>query len=199
MLDLDPGLRSAVTGLESAFLDYHAGRRGLPEGDERIRVVYPPGYKHRPYPKDMRILPAMVPAVGAAGLRLGCVATDAHGGTTMTILMDFETLRLQALIEDHLLHGVRSGAPTGIAVNRFARPGPCRVGMIGTGRISAVQLTVTCGARSITGVKPSAAGPSLAKPSPAITQRSSAWRFGQSKWPYDTAVQHGIGEIAWTR
>src|SRR5881394_2238480 len=94
----DPGLRSAVAALERGFLDYHNGNLGLPERDERVRVVYPPGYKQRPYPKDMRILPAMVPSVGATGIRVGATATGSHGGTSMTILMDFETLRLQALI-----------------------------------------------------------------------------------------------------
>ena len=68
----DPGLRSAVAALERGFHDYHAGNLGLPERDERVRVVYPPGQKVRPYEKDMRILPAMVPAINAAGLRLGC-------------------------------------------------------------------------------------------------------------------------------
>src|SRR5438309_12074322 len=116
LVGLDPGLRSAVEALEHGFLDYHAGNLGLPERDERVRVVYPPGHKVRPYPKDMRILPAMVPSVNAAGLRLGCVSDQRGGGVSMTILMDFERLGLLAFIEDHLLHGIRSGGPTGIAV-----------------------------------------------------------------------------------
>lgn len=153
LVQLDPGLRGAVEALERGFHDYHVGALGLPERDERVRVVYPPGHKVRPYPKDMRILPAMVPSVGAAGLRLGCVAQGQQGGTSMTILMDFETLRLLAFIEDHLLHGIRSGGPTGIAVKHLANPDAARVGMIGTSRIARVQLTVTAGARPIQSVK----------------------------------------------
>jgi len=153
LVQLDPGLRGAVEALERGFHDYHTGALGLPERDERVRVVYPPGHKIRPYPKDMRILPAMVPSVGAAGLRLGCVAQGQRGGTSMTILMDFETLQLRALIEDHLLHGIRSGGPTGIAVKHLANPNATRVGMIGTSRIARVQLTVTAGARPIESVK----------------------------------------------
>src|SRR5438309_10527309 len=127
LVGLDPGLRSAVEALEHGFLDYHAGNLGLPERDERVRIVYPPGHKVRPYPKEMRILPAMVPSVNVAGLRLGAGADmsggdDAPtGGTSMTFLMDFETMSLIALIEDHILHGVRSGGPPGIAVKHLAR------------------------------------------------------------------------------
>jgi ornithine cyclodeaminase/alanine dehydrogenase-like protein (mu-crystallin family) len=102
----------------------------------------------------MRILPAMVPAINAAGLRLGCGSETQHGGgTSMTILMDFEQMGLLGFIEDHVLHAIRSGGPTGIAVKHLARQDATRVGMIGTGRISAVQLIVTTGARSISSVK----------------------------------------------
>jgi ornithine cyclodeaminase/alanine dehydrogenase-like protein (mu-crystallin family) len=154
LVERDPGLRSAVDALERGFRDYHAGNLGLPERDERVRVVYPPGQKVRPYEKDMRILPAMVPAINAAGLRLGCGSETQHGGgTSMTILMDFEQMGLLGFIEDHILHGIRSGGPTGIAVKHLARPDATRVGMIGTGRISGVQLTVTSGARNIASVK----------------------------------------------
>ncbi|MEA2638959.1 MAG: hypothetical protein QOF51_353 [Chloroflexota bacterium] len=154
----DPGLRGAVEALERGFLDYHTGNLGLPERDERVRIVYPPGYKTRPYPKEMRILPAMVPAVNVAGLRLGAVAERSSedapaGGTSMTILMDFETMGLLAFLEDHILHGIRSGGPTGIAVKHLAKQNATRVGMIGTGRISGVQLIVASGARKITSVK----------------------------------------------
>jgi alanine dehydrogenase len=153
LIGMDPGLRSAVRALESGFIDYHRGNLGLPERDERVRIVYPPGYKQRPYPKEFRILPAMVPAINAAGLRLGSVTSDHGSGTSMTILMDFEEMRLLALIEDHILHGVRSGSPTGIAVKHLARENATRVGMIGTGRIAGVQLTVTAGVRPVTYVK----------------------------------------------
>jgi ornithine cyclodeaminase/alanine dehydrogenase-like protein (mu-crystallin family) len=153
LVDRDPGLRSAVDALERGFHDYHAGNLGLPERDERVRVVYPPGQKVRPYGKDMRILPAMVPAINAAGLRLGC-GSDEHGlGTSMTVLMDFENLGLLGFIEDHLLHGIRSGGPTGIAIKHLARPDATAVGMIGTGRIAGVQLTVAKGARNIETVR----------------------------------------------
>ncbi len=154
LAERDPGLRSAVEALERGFHDYHAGNLGLPEGAERVRVVYPPGQKVRPYEKDMRILPAMVPAINAAGLRLGCGSETQHGGgTSMTILLDFETMGLLGFIEDHILHGIRSGGPTGIAVKHLANPDASRVGMIGTGRISAVQLTVASGARKIESVR----------------------------------------------
>jgi ornithine cyclodeaminase/alanine dehydrogenase-like protein (mu-crystallin family) len=150
---MDPGLQSAVEALERGFLDYHQGNLGLPERDERVRVVYPPAYKTRPYPKDMRILPAMVPSINTAGLRFGAVSMEPRGSTSLTMLLEFEHMTLLALIQDHILHGIRSGGPTGIAVKRLARQDARRVGMIGTGRISGVQLTVTAGARPIESVK----------------------------------------------
>jgi ornithine cyclodeaminase/alanine dehydrogenase-like protein (mu-crystallin family) len=153
LAERDPGLRSAVDALERAFLDYHRGNLGLPERDERVRVVYPPGHKIRPYPKDMRILPAMVPSINTAGLRFGAVSMEPRGSTSLTLLLEFEHMTLLALIQDHILHGIRSGGPTGIAVKHLARQDARRVGMIGTGRISAVQLTVTAGARPIESVK----------------------------------------------
>src|SRR5579871_1969757 len=153
LVQRDPGLSGAVAALERGFLDYHHGNLGLPERDERVRVVYPPGHKVRPYPKDMRILPGIVPSVNAAGLRLGTVSEEPRGGTSMTILLDFETMGLLALIEDHLLHGIRSGGPTGLGVKYLAKANAHRVGMIGTGRISAVQLTVTAGVREISSVR----------------------------------------------
>lgn len=153
LVERDPGLRGAVDALERGFHDYHQGVLGLPERDERVRVVYPPRSKVRPYARDMRILPAMVPGIDTAGLRLGCTSEIRGGGTSMTILMDFEKMGLLAFIEDHLLHGIRSGGPTGIAVRHLAVPNATRVGMIGTGRISAVQLTVAKGARDIRYVK----------------------------------------------
>ncbi len=153
LINRDPLLQGAVTALERGFLDYHRGNLGLPERDERVRVVFPPRYKSRPYPKDMRILPGIVPSANVAGLRLGAGSLAPRGGTSMTILLDFETMELLAFIEDHILHGVRSGGPTGLAVRHLARPNARRVGMIGTGRIAGVQLTVTAAARPIESVK----------------------------------------------
>jgi ornithine cyclodeaminase/alanine dehydrogenase-like protein (mu-crystallin family) len=190
LVDVDPGLRGAVDALERGFRDYHAGNLGLPERDERVRVVYPPGYKQRPYPRDMRILPAMVPGIDAAGLRLGCTSEVRGGGTSMTILMDFEKMGLLALIEDHLLHGIRSGGPTGIAVRHLARPDATRVGMIGTGRISAVQLIVTKGARDIQSVKAFSRRP---EPREAFA-RAYADRLGVDVQPVGT-VEEAVRDV----
>ena len=185
LVELDMGLQGAVDALERGFHDYHQGNLGLPERDERVRVVYPPGSKIRPYPRDMRILPAMVPGIDAAGLRLGCTSEVRGGGTSMTILMDFEKMGLLAFIEDHLLHGIRSGGPTGIAVRHLAVPNATRVGMIGTGRISAVQLTVAKGARDIQSVKAFSRRP---EPREAFARQYGA-RLGVDIQPVATAAE----------
>jgi ornithine cyclodeaminase/alanine dehydrogenase-like protein (mu-crystallin family) len=190
LIGLDPGLRGAVEALERGFHDYHTGDLGLPERDERVRVVYPPGHKVRPYPRDMRILPAMVPGVNAAGVRLGCVSEERGGGVSMTILMDFEQLGLLAFIEDHILHGVRSGSPSGIAVKHLANPDATRVGMIGTGRISGVQLTVAKGARDIQAVKAFSRRP---EPREAFAREYSA-KLGIDVQPVGT-VEEAVRDV----
>jgi ornithine cyclodeaminase/alanine dehydrogenase-like protein (mu-crystallin family) len=145
----DPHLGGIVDAFERAFAVYAAGEVITPPS-ERIRLVYPKGANVRPYEKDMRILPAMLPTLGSAGLRLGCTAELAGGNgklgsTSYTMLLDFESMSTLAIIEDHYLHGVRSGVPTGVAVRHLANPGAPVVGVIGAGRISKVQLAVTLG------------------------------------------------------
>jgi ornithine cyclodeaminase/alanine dehydrogenase-like protein (mu-crystallin family) len=146
----DPHLGGLVDAFERAFTVYAAGEVITPPS-ERIRLVYPKGANVRPYDKDMRILPAMLPTMGSAGLRVGCTAevssgNGKRGSTSYTLLLDFESMSPLAIIEDHYLHGVRSGTPTGVAVRHLANPGPSVVGVIGAGRISRVQLAVTLGA-----------------------------------------------------
>jgi ornithine cyclodeaminase/alanine dehydrogenase-like protein (mu-crystallin family) len=145
----DPHLGGLVDAFERAFAVYAAGEVITPPS-ERIRLVYPKGANVRPYNKDMRILPALLPTMGSAGLRVGCTGeipgtNGKHGSTSYTILLDFESMSTLAIIEDHYLHGVRSGVPSGVAVRHLANPGAPSVGVIGAGRISRVQLAVTLG------------------------------------------------------
>ena len=145
----DPHLSGIVDEFERAFAVYAAGEVITPPS-ERIRLVYPRGANIRPYNKDMRILPALLPTMGSAGLRVGCTGeipgtNGKHGSTSYTLLLDFESMSTLAIIEDHYLHGVRSGTPTGVAVRHLANPGTPVVGVIGAGRISRVQLAVTLG------------------------------------------------------
>lgn len=150
LLQYDRHLVGAVETLELAFQDY-AQDRVITPPQERIRLVAPKGATRRPYDRDMRILPAMVPGINAAGVRIGC--SSGQGSTSYTLLMDYEKLDTLAIIEDHFLHAVRSGAPTGIAVKHFAKPDASSLAVIGSGRISRIQLAVALGQRPIQTVR----------------------------------------------
>lgn len=152
LLDADPLYIGMVDTIESAFRDYARGTIVTPPA-ERVRLVWPPNADVRPYDRDMRILPAMVPGINAAGLRMGCKSEVNPGSTSYTILLEFDRMKCLAIMEDHFLHGVRSGVPTGIGVRHLARPDASRLGVIGCGRISAVQVAATIGQRPIEVVK----------------------------------------------
>lgn len=149
----DVHLSGLVDEFESAFMAYARGEVVTP-ATERVRLVYPKGATVRPYDKDMRILPAMLPTLGSAGLRVGCTAEapDSRklGSSSYTLLLDFESMSTLAIVEDHHLHGIRSGTPSGVAARHLAPPDVAVVGVIGGGRISRVQLATTLGS-----VKPS--------------------------------------------
>lgn len=152
LLEVDPLYVGMVDTIESAFRDYARGTIVTPEA-ERVRLVWPPKANVRPYDRDMRILPAMVPSINAAGLRMGCKSEVNPGSTSYTILLEFDRMKCLAIMEDHYLHGVRSGTPTGVGVRHLARPDASRLGVIGCGRISAVQVAATIGQRPIKTIK----------------------------------------------
>ena len=149
ILGNDLYLEGLVGTFAEAFGAYARGEVITP-ANERTRVVYPPRSKVRPYERDMRILPAMLPTMNSAGLRVGCTSKpkgshDNLGTTSYTLLLEFETMSTLAFVEDHYLHGVRSGVPTGLAVRHLANPDAETIGVIGCGRISRVQLAVALG------------------------------------------------------
>jgi len=145
LMDTDPLFHGAVDALESAFVASARGEIATPK-EERLRVVWPPNAQVRPYDKDIRILPAIVPGLDIAGIHIGCNAHGHHeGGTSYQILLDFTTFSPIAIICDTRMHNVRAGGPTGIAVRHFARRGAERLGVIGSGGIGDVQASVACG------------------------------------------------------
>lgn len=153
LLASDPRYVGMVDTLEAAFRDYAKGNIVTPP-QERVRLVWPPNASVRPYDRDMRILPAMVPSLNAAGLRMGCQSEVAPGkGSSYTVLLEFDTMRTLAFIEDHHLHGVRSGVPSGIAARHLAKADSTKLAVIGCGRISRVQAAAAIGQRPIDSVK----------------------------------------------
>jgi len=104
----------------------------------RVRLVHPPLTEGmgtgRPWDRDLRILPAMVPGMGTA-CRLGGTARG-YGSGVLLIYWDFETMELLAVISDHLVHGVRSAAPDAPLTKYLAKENASILGVIGTGRIA---------------------------------------------------------------
>src|SRR5215218_7138355 len=69
-LSYDPRLQDIVRQLEAGFIDYYEERLVVPPG-ERIRLYYPPDVHRSRWTHDMRNLPAIIPSLGAAGVRVG--------------------------------------------------------------------------------------------------------------------------------
>ena len=153
-LAYDPRLVDILTTLEQGYRDYVAGTIVTPPG-ERIRLTYPPKTRRQDWTHDMRMLPAIMPGLGMAGLHVATTAPvrQGPGFGSHAFLWDFDTLRLVAVIEDRRMHRVRAGSPSGVATRWLARP-DCRVaGCIGSGEIMEQAITAVCGARPIEAVK----------------------------------------------
>lgn len=148
----EPYYTGVIDVAEAAHKEYALGNFITPP-QERVRLVYPPGADVRPYAQDMRILPAMLPGLDIAGVRIGCAVEGTGKGSSYTMLLNFETMETLAIMEDHYLHGIRSGISTGVGVRHFALPDASTVCVIGGGRINSVQLAATLGERTISKVK----------------------------------------------
>ena len=122
----------------------------------RIRLVYPPVSDQgsgRPWKQNLRILPAILPGIGA-GLRIGAtVGREMASGGYLLILFDFETMELKAIISDFLIHGVRSAVPDGVATKHLSRKGSSTLGVIGSGRIARWATRAVCAVRPIRQIK----------------------------------------------
>ncbi len=125
----------------------------------RLRVVFPTVTglgSGRPWTHDMRILPAILPGIGA-GLRVGTTKKgDRPGqgtGGFLLIFFDGETMEWKAAISDSLIHGVRSAVPDGMAAKHLALPNSKTLGMIGSGRIAQWATRAICAVRPIEEIK----------------------------------------------
>jgi ornithine cyclodeaminase/alanine dehydrogenase-like protein (mu-crystallin family) len=118
----------------------------------RIRLVYPPISDQgsgRPWKQNLRILPAILPGVGA-GLRIGATkGREVSRGGYLIVLFDFDTMELKAIISDFLIHGLRSAVPNGVAAKYLSRKGSSMLGVIGSGRIARWATEAVCTVRSI--------------------------------------------------
>jgi ornithine cyclodeaminase/alanine dehydrogenase-like protein (mu-crystallin family) len=132
---MDIRMKDVVPMFEQAYRIIGAGTAAT---QARVRLVHPPLTEGmgtgRPWDRDLRILPAMLPGMGTA-CRLGGTARG-HGNGVILVYWDFETMQVQCLISDELVHGVRSAAPDGPLTAYLAKEDAHVLGVIGTGRIA---------------------------------------------------------------
>ncbi len=122
----------------------------------RVRLVYPPLSGRgdgRPWKQNLRILPAIISGMGA-GLRVGGTKSrERNGGGSLLVFFDFDTMELKAIISDFQIHGLRSGAPDGIAAKHLALPESTVLGVIGSGRIARWATRAVSAVRPIRQIK----------------------------------------------
>lgn len=111
---------------------------------------------HPDYPghlwHNIRILPGMVPGMGAAAVRV----YSGYRGTNRSeviCLFDWETMQMVSIISDCHLHAIRTASPYGVAAKHLAREDASSIGIIGTGRYARAMTAATCAVRPIRKVK----------------------------------------------
>jgi alanine dehydrogenase len=132
---LDLRMKDLVPVLEEVYRRVGEGQAAT---HHRVHLVHPPVTEGapagRPWTRDLRILPAMVPGVGAA-CRLGATSRGLGSGVLMAY-WDFETLQLRAIISDALVHSACSATPNGVLAKHLARPDAAVLGVLGSGKIA---------------------------------------------------------------
>jgi ornithine cyclodeaminase/alanine dehydrogenase-like protein (mu-crystallin family) len=101
---------------------------------------------------NIRILPGMVPDLGAAAVRV----YSGYRGTNRSeviCLFDWADMRMSAIISDFHLHAVRTSAPYGVAAKYLARADAATLGIIGTGRYARGMAQAVCAVRPITRIQ----------------------------------------------
>lgn len=107
---------------------------------------------HPQYPghlwHNVRILPGMVPGLGAAAVRV----YSGYRGTNRSeviCLFDWSSMEMVAIISDYHLHAIRTASPYGVAAKYLARPESATLGIIGTGRYARGMAQAVCAVRPI--------------------------------------------------
>src|SRR5882757_2765059 len=101
---------------------------------------------------NVRILPGMVPELGAAAVRV----YSGHKGTNRSeviCLFDWSDMGMVAIISDYHLHAIRTTAPYGVAAKYLSRPESATLGIIGTGRYARGMAQAVCAVRNIKTIK----------------------------------------------
>lgn len=133
-----------VEVLEEGFRAFAAGQYTMPQ---RTMVVVEDG------------LLALMPAVDADAMGVK-VATIHHGNIARglptvqatVLLLDARTGKLRAILDGTVLTVIRTAAASAVATHWMARPGPARLGVLGSGPLARAHVRALSVVRSITGV-----------------------------------------------
>ena len=111
---------------------------------------------HPQYPghlwHNIRILPGMVPEMGAAAVRV----YSGYRGTNRSeviCLFDWSDMGMVAIISDYHLHAIRTASPYGVAAKYLSRAESSTLGIIGTGRYARGMAQAVCAVRPIKTIK----------------------------------------------
>jgi len=97
---------------------------------------------------NIRILPGMVPELGAAAVRV----YSGYRGTNKSeviCLFDWSDMEMVAIISDYHLHAIRTASPYGVAAKYLSRPDSSTLGIIGTGRYAQGMAQAVAAVRPI--------------------------------------------------
>ncbi len=109
------------------------------------RTVNRPRVRLRAPKRLLQVMPAVVPEVGAMGLKAYTVVE--RRARFVVLLFSTETGELIGILEADRLGQVRTGAASGVATKYLARPDADVVGCYGTGYQAETQLEAICAVR----------------------------------------------------
>jgi alanine dehydrogenase len=126
-------LKEVNRAVEQAFADHG---KGLVQMPPKIYVTFPQG--------DFRTMPAYLPSLGIAGVKIVNVHPDnpARGLPTvmaLTVLLDIATGKPEAIINATQLTDMRTGAAGAIACKYLSQKKEIVLGLVGTGRQAQAQ------------------------------------------------------------
>jgi alanine dehydrogenase len=130
-------LRQVNAAVEQAFADHG---RGLVQMPPKVYITLPQG--------DFRTMPAYLPTLGLAGVKIVNVHPDnpSRGLPTvmaLTIILDIATGKPEAIINATRLTDLRTGAAGAVAAKHLSAKKDVVLGVIGTGRQAHAQVAAT--------------------------------------------------------
>ena len=114
-----------------------------------------------------------------------CAGSHAYGvrHNSVTLLHNTDTNKLEAVIEPGAIATIRTGAATGVAVKYMSRPDATIAGIIGTGRLSGIQIDAIRAVRDLSKSRSTAATRRSATSSPRPPASASASRSSRRTPP----------------